>query len=187
MGTTQWFSLLKADAVWCVKWSFLNSNQRNLIRKQGNHPLYHEFNPQARRFHFIINFIVNENLYQRSGFGEIIFKCLDLCISASRQEINEIPTTIPRYRGSGDKCMWSLEAAVLDFPLPYWSQSSINPNGMLDPKNIGVDVGISLIFCLQADIHDFDALVYLGGPFGDAPLLWAINFFLQTQFDMHRI
>ena len=39
------------------------------------------------------------------------------------------------------------------FPLPVWSHSNLtSPNGKLEPKNIGVAVGISLISCLEAEI-----------------------------------
>ena len=38
------------------------------------------------------------------------------------------------------------------FPLPVWSHSHVlSPNGKLDPENIGIAVGISLISCLEAD------------------------------------
>ena len=40
MGTSQWFSLLKANAVRCVTWSYLKSN--HLMRKHVNHPLQHK-------------------------------------------------------------------------------------------------------------------------------------------------
>ena len=41
------------------------------------------------------------------------------------------------------------------FPLPVWSHSILmSPNGKLDPENIGIAVGISLIFSrLGAEIH----------------------------------
>ena len=43
------------------------------------------------------------------------------------------------------------------FPLPVRSHSILmSPNGKLDPKNIGIAVGISLIFCLGAEIHAFE-------------------------------
>ena len=32
----------------------------------------------------------------------------------------------------------------------------MSPNGKQDPKNIGVAVGISLISCLEAEIHAFE-------------------------------
>ena len=32
----------------------------------------------------------------------------------------------------------------------------MSPNGNLDPKNIGIAVGISLISCLEAEIHAFE-------------------------------
>ena len=45
------------------------------------------------------------------------------------------------------------------FPLPVWSHSLlVCPNGKLDPENIGIAVGISLISCLEAEIHAFDVL-----------------------------
>ena len=43
------------------------------------------------------------------------------------------------------------------FPLPVWSHSILmRPNGKLDPENIGIAVGISLISCLGAEIHAFE-------------------------------
>ena len=43
--------------------------------------------------------------------------------------------------------------------LPLQSHSILmSPNGKLDPENIGVAVGISLISCLQAEIHAFEVL-----------------------------
>ena len=40
------------------------------------------------------------------------------------------------------------------FPLPVWSHSILmSPNGKLDPGNIGIAVGISLISRLGAEIH----------------------------------
>ena len=40
------------------------------------------------------------------------------------------------------------------FPLPVWSHSHVmSPNGKLDPENIGIAVGISLISRLRAEIH----------------------------------
>ena len=45
------------------------------------------------------------------------------------------------------------------FPLPVWSHSLlICPNGKLDPKNIGIAVGISFIYILEAEIHAFEVL-----------------------------
>ena len=45
------------------------------------------------------------------------------------------------------------------FPLPVWSHSIlICLNGKLDPENIGIAVGISLISCLEAEIHTFEVL-----------------------------
>ena len=45
------------------------------------------------------------------------------------------------------------------FPLPVWSHSLlVCPNGKLDPENISIAGGISLISCLEAEIHAFDAL-----------------------------
>ena len=42
------------------------------------------------------------------------------------------------------------------FP-PVWSHSHVmNPNGKLDPENIGIAVGISVISCLEAKIHAFE-------------------------------
>ena len=42
-------------------------------------------------------------------------------------------------------------AAILDYPVLVWLYSiSTSPIGMLDPKNMGVAVGISLLSCLQA-------------------------------------
>ena len=39
-------------------------------------------------------------------------------------------------------------------PLPVWSHSVLmSPNGNLDPDNIGIAVGISLISCLEGEIH----------------------------------
>ena len=43
------------------------------------------------------------------------------------------------------------------FPLPVRSHSILmSPNGKLDPENIGIAVGISLITCLGAEIYAFD-------------------------------
>ena len=43
------------------------------------------------------------------------------------------------------------------FILPVRSHSILmSPNGKLDPKNIGITVGISLISCLEAEIHAFE-------------------------------
>ena len=43
------------------------------------------------------------------------------------------------------------------FPLPVWSHSILmSSNGKLDPENIGIAVGISLISCLEAEIHAFE-------------------------------
>ena len=40
------------------------------------------------------------------------------------------------------------------FPLSVWSYSILmSPNGELDPENIGIAVGISLISRLGAEIH----------------------------------
>ena len=56
------------------------------------------------------------------------------------------------------------EAAVLTvwrppswiFPFPVWSHSILmSLNGKLDPENIGIAVEISLISCLEAEIHAF--------------------------------
>ena len=45
------------------------------------------------------------------------------------------------------------------FPLPVWSHSIlICPIGKLDPENIGMAVGYSLISCLEAEIHAFEVL-----------------------------
>ena len=43
------------------------------------------------------------------------------------------------------------------FPLPVRSHSILmSPNEKLDPKNIGIAVGISLISCREAEIHAFE-------------------------------
>ena len=43
------------------------------------------------------------------------------------------------------------------FPLPVRSHSHVmSPNGKLDPENIGIAVGISLISCLEAKIDAFE-------------------------------
>ena len=43
------------------------------------------------------------------------------------------------------------------FPLPVWSHSILmSPNGKLNPGNIGIAVGISLISGLGAEIHAFE-------------------------------
>ena len=45
----------------------------------------------------------------------------------------------------------------MDYPLPVWLHSiCTNPVGMLDPKNIGAAFGISLISCLEAELHAFE-------------------------------
>ena len=42
------------------------------------------------------------------------------------------------------------------FPLPVRSHSILmSPIGKLDPENIGIAVGISLISCLGTEIHAF--------------------------------
>lgn len=47
----------------------------------------------------------------------------------------------------------------MDFPLPVRSHSILMSfNGKLDPENIGIAVGISLISCLEAVIHAFEVL-----------------------------
>ena len=43
------------------------------------------------------------------------------------------------------------------FPLAVWSHSIfMSPNGKLDPENIGITVGISLISRLGAEIHTLE-------------------------------
>ena len=43
------------------------------------------------------------------------------------------------------------------FPLPVQSHSIFtSPNGMLDPENIGIAVGILLISCLGVETHAFE-------------------------------
>ena len=43
------------------------------------------------------------------------------------------------------------------FPFPVCSHSILmSRNGELDPENIGIAVGISLISCLEAEIHAFE-------------------------------
>ena len=43
------------------------------------------------------------------------------------------------------------------FPLPVQLHSILmSPKGKLDPKNIGIAVEISLISCLEAEIHAFE-------------------------------
>ena len=47
----------------------------------------------------------------------------------------------------------------MTFPLPVHSHSVLmSPNGKLDPENIGIAVEISLISCLEAEIHAFEVL-----------------------------
>ena len=59
--------------------------------------------------------------------------------------------------GSEDTCIWSLQAAILDYPLPVWLHRFwSSPVEMLDPKNVGLAVGISLTSCLEAEIHAFE-------------------------------
>ena len=42
-------------------------------------------------------------------------------------------------------------------PLPVWSHCSLmSPIGKLDPVNTGIAVGISLISCLEEEIHAFE-------------------------------
>ena len=44
-----------------------------------------------------------------------------------------------------------------NFPLPVWSHSILmSPNGKLDPKNIGIAVGISLISRLGTEMYAFE-------------------------------
>ena len=43
------------------------------------------------------------------------------------------------------------------FPLPVWSQSIfMSAIAKLDPENVGVAGGISLISCLEAEIYAFE-------------------------------
>ena len=43
------------------------------------------------------------------------------------------------------------------FPLPVQSQSILmSPIGKQNPENIGIAVGISLISCLETEIHAFE-------------------------------
>ena len=49
----------------------------------------------------------------------------------------------------------------MDFPHPVWSHSiRISPSGMLDLKNVGFAVGISVksrvLPCLEVEIHAFE-------------------------------
>ena len=45
------------------------------------------------------------------------------------------------------------------FPLPVWSHSLlVSLIGKLDPENIGISVGISLISCPEEEIHAFEVL-----------------------------
>ena len=48
------------------------------------------------------------------------------------------------------------------FLLPVWARG-IRPSPVrkLDPKNIGVAVGIALISCVQAEIHAFEVYRHL--------------------------
>jgi hypothetical protein len=49
------------------------------------------------------------------------------------------------------KRKFNQQAAILDFRLPVWSQSiQATCNGLLDPENMRVAVGISFLFRLQA-------------------------------------
>ena len=42
-------------------------------------------------------------------------------------------------------------------PLPVRSQSILmSPNGVLDPENIGIAIGILLISCMGAETHAFE-------------------------------
>ena len=51
--------------------------------------------------------------------------------------------------------VWRLPSWI--FPLPVWSHSILmSPNGKFDPENLGIAVGISLISCLEAEIHAFE-------------------------------
>ena len=44
-----------------------------------------------------------------------------------------------------------------NFPLPVLSIGILmSPIGKLDPENIGIGVGVSLISCLKAEIHAFE-------------------------------
>ena len=63
------------------------------------------------------------------------------------------------------------------FPLPVRSHSIfMSPIGKLDPKNIGIAVGNSLISCLEAKIHAFEVL---------RPPSWIIHFRNgSTVFDL---
>ena len=45
------------------------------------------------------------------------------------------------------------------FPLPVWSHGLLmSRKGKLDPENINIAVGISLISCLGAEIHAVEVL-----------------------------
>ena len=49
-------------------------------------------------------------------------------------------------------CIWNVKAAILDYSVPVWLYSiHTTPVGLLEPKNFGVAVGISLISCLRAE------------------------------------
>ena len=53
----------------------------------------------------------------------------------------------------GDKCISSLEAAILDFPLPVASGSFTSISiGMGVPENVGIVVEIMSLFCIAAEI-----------------------------------
>ena len=50
--------------------------------------------------------------------------------------------------------VWRPPSWIFAFPVPSHS-ILMSPNGKLDPENIGIAVGFSLISCLEAEIHAF--------------------------------
>ena len=57
-----------------------------------------------------------------------------------------------------------LVSAISDYPVTPTTDSTHNsPTVLLDPENVGVAVGISLLFCLQAEIYDIAYVLPING------------------------
>jgi len=63
---------------------------------------------------------------------------------------------------SGDMSTSRLAAAILDLSLPVRSDSIVGITvGLLDPKNIGLAVGIALLLCVQLEFpHEDDVTIF---------------------------
>ena len=55
-------------------------------------------------------------------------------------------------------------AAIFNLPLtPLLNSVHTSPTELLDPENVGVAVGISLLSCIQADIDDIAYVLPVNG------------------------